>query len=90
MIKTIIIEGVDQIFHLTRERSEICLYRVEIRTLHVTPQRIQTFTINQWMTDRNLQATQIGRNVYNKERLLGEETRRLYSAIDLLVTQGRM
>lgn len=37
MIKAIVIEGAEQVFHLVRERSELCLYRVEIRTIKVTP-----------------------------------------------------
>lgn len=73
-----------------RERAEICLYRVEVRTIKVTPQRIQVFTINEWMTDRNKQAIAMGRNVYNKDRILGDETRRLYGSIELLINQGRM
>jgi hypothetical protein len=90
VIKSITLEGAEQVFNLVRERAEICLYRVEIRTLKVTPQRMQVFTINEWMLDRALQTVRMGRIVYSKERILGDETRRLYQAIELLILQGRM
>jgi hypothetical protein len=90
VVKSIVIEGTGAVFSLTREGGVISLFRIEVRTIRVTPQKMYEVTLNSWMTDRASHVTKVANQVYLRERQSREEIQRIWAAIDLLSNQGRM